>query len=95
MFLGWSRLVVEVGKKLVEAEILCWWRLGGWWRLMPKKRVEAVEEGKKLVEAERQFSIAKSSGQPPPPFAKLIAKINDILYFETRQFKTPVLKHKC
>ena len=63
---------------------------------MPKKRVEAVEEAKKLVEAERQFSIAKSSRQPPPPpFAKLIAKINDFLYFETRQFKTPVLKHKC
>ena len=62
---------------------------------MPKKRVEAAEEAKKLVEAERQFSIAKSSRQPPPPFAKLIAKINDFLYFETRQFKTPVLKHKC
>ena len=59
MFLGWWQLVptklveavVEVGKKLVEAEILCWWRLG-WWQLMPKKRVEAVEVGKKLVEAE-------------------------------------------
>ena len=39
MFLGWWQLVptklveamVEVGKKLVEAEIL-WWRLG-WWCL--------------------------------------------------------------
>ena len=64
---------------------------------MPKKRVEAVEEAKKLVEAERQFSIAKSSRQPPPPFAKLIANICNFLYFETRQFETPVLKqeHKC